>query len=220
MDVRAFARDQKELAKETTAEVREHEGNASVRSRHSRDVEGIGEADIEGARKAELVADPDFQDAAVHEHDSPVLGHYVEDRTEVLLPEVEVMHRGKEAQAAKPELSESAPRALESVGGLRVEHEVRNESLRVGPGRRRHGFFVTRNARDQDGLRDSVPIELSDPSRREPLGSLRRKLEGKLLFQDLGRFQARRKRPEEIVRKEVGVGIRDSRDRRKGSPRA
>ena len=49
------------------------------------------------------------------------------------------VHRGKQAHTAQAQFAESAPRALDSIGRERVEHEVTPEAVGVSLYRLRDG---------------------------------------------------------------------------------
>ena len=190
---------------EAAAEVRDHERNGVEGAGDAADIQRIREADVEGARKPELVPNAHLENPAVHESDTPVLRDHFEDRAELLLPEVEMVHRGKEAGAPKPELAEGPLHPVEGIGGPRVQHEIGDEAIRITGGCRGDRLLVSRNARDQNRAVDAVPIELLHPAARELHGVFGRKLERELFPQDLGR----RERAEETMREEVKVGVRD-----------
>ena len=141
-----------------------------------------------------------------------VLGRRLEDREHPRIVEREVVHGGKEADAAEPVLAERPAEAAGPVRRRRVEHEAAREPRGVPCHRRRDRGLVAGDARHQRGARHAVPVELLHPAIRERGGASgrvpsqpRRQIDGGVGRR--GRRGVPGQRLEEIGREEVAVGV-------------
>ena len=137
MDVRALAGQQKSLAEEAGSQVWDHEWELGELLGRTTQLDGIGVAQVERAGQAEFVAQPQAQQAEVHEDDEaqPARRNRYELQHLVLIG-MEVVHRREETHAAEP----LAGRGAKLVAGTSLEgmeHGIGDDAAGMQPRRRR-----------------------------------------------------------------------------------
>jgi hypothetical protein len=166
-------------------------------------VEGIREAHIEWAGKAQFLADPHGQDAAVYEYRAVVRGRLLQCGLHSRVLNRITVHRGKEADRVQ---SADGDYML----GQWIDHGVREKAVRIGRGCRHGGSFVGWDAGDEGRAVDSVAVQLPHPAVGQVGGILGRQFP----IQRRGHFgrglsALGAEGIEKSARKEVHVRVRD-----------
>ena len=186
--------------------------------RNSMQIRRHGVSAVERTAKPQPVADGYAQDAEVAKHRRLPPPGLLDELRHGLVVDVEVMHRGEQADGLHTTLVEGAVEIARSIGGGRIDHGHSQEAIRIRADRCRHRRPVWRHTGHQGDLAHPVFIELLDPLPRQLHVVIRRWLEPEighrardhLVGQGLG---AARRVPlaqeclEKSVAEEMGVGI-------------